>query len=892
MPNIREIASLFLASPGDLYYHLTLLFALQILLMVAWGHRTRAQGAPYTRQLWLAAGGMLLTRVVLLLGNAAAGAGVFPAAAVLPPLERFLDTVLLLFAAWGFLPVLRDRPGLGVGLLVAGLLGAGLAYAFFAARWFPTVEVGIAYNQYWQGDVWEIAGIVVAALALLALVIWWHPGTGWVAGALLAWGGGHAGQLLTSPLSEHLAGIVRLSNLIAVSLLTAAGFREALRVSPGTSTLSQQEAGGVRMLAELARRLDRASDLRSAMGAALPLVAELAGTEMVALGLPAVGRAPGVRFVEVHPRKARLPRLPLPLKTYPVLERAVESQLAQVVADPSDAPDAARLLAQLGFPQAGPLVVEPLAADHDVLGLLLAGNPLAGSRLSEQRVAQVHAVALVLAVALSGVNRRMLAEERAHRTAETLQRQEAERAEQAASLQADLERAQQEAQRFARRVTDLEAEAARQRKRSDELAQIMQQQEEKAREVVVSSAQVAVYEEELRKLAESRETLRADLQAWKQRAEQAEQERGRLEQELAAAEAAAQEVEPAVETAVAGLIMADERGNIVLASPDAQHLLKSSHTDLIGVPLQAAFSDPFWAQTVGELLTGQARTEHPVLVTLESGGKLVRVELSRVGGSDGVPAGYVALLRAEQGQEDWADVVSSLAQELRTPMTSIVGYTDLLLGESAGILGEVQRKFLQRVRTNVERMGSLLNDMIGVTTLEVGRIELRPEPVDLISVIEEAIIGLSAQFRERNLTVRLDMALELPPIRADRDALYQIMLHLLSNACQCSAQGTDVVISGYLEEDDETQLPPYLRVSVMDTGGGIAPQEQPRVFQRFYRADSALIAGLGETGVGMAIAKTLVEAHGGRIWVESEAGVGSTFSFILPVSGPAEEETV
>jgi signal transduction histidine kinase len=132
----------------------------------------------------------------------------------------------------------------------------------------------------------------------------------------------------------------------------------------------------------------------------------------------------------------------------------------------------------------------------------------------------------------------------------------------------------------------------------------------------------------------------------------------------------------------------------------------------------------------------------------------------------------------------------------------------------------------------------------------------------------------------------MDMPSELPSIQADPDSLYQIVLRLLSNACQCSAPGTDVTVHARLEEYDTQMdgLPDYLFMSVTDTGGGIAPQDQQRVFQRLYRADNPLIEGVGDTGVGLSIAKALVEMQGGRIWAESEAGIGSTFSFILPLS--------
>jgi len=265
---------------------------------------------------------------------------------------------------------------------------------------------------------------------------------------------------------------------------------------------------------------------------------------------------------------------------------------------------------------------------------------------------------------------------------------------------------------------------------------------------------------------------------------------------------------------------------------------------------------------------------------------MVRAELTRLPGATGWPGTLAVMLCPEEETTIESEMVVSLIHELRTPMTSITGYTDLLLDESVGILGETQRQFLRRVKANIERMGGLLEDLIKVTTIDSGRLALSPEPVDLINVIESTLVSLSAQFSERGLAIQMDMPSKLPPVHADRDSIYQIVLHLLSNACQCSEPGTEVLVRARLEgyNDQVDDMPDYLSVSVTDTGGGIAPQDQRRVFQRLYRADNPLIAGLGDTGVGLSIVKALVEANGGHIWVESKMGVGSIFSFILPLS--------
>jgi signal transduction histidine kinase len=291
-------------------------------------------------------------------------------------------------------------------------------------------------------------------------------------------------------------------------------------------------------------------------------------------------------------------------------------------------------------------------------------------------------------------------------------------------------------------------------------------------------------------------------------------------------------------------------------------------------------------QAVDRLSREGAQAGDTETVALELGERVVRAELTRLPDGVGWPGVLTVMLYPEEGALFHSEVVVSLVHELRTPMTSISGYIDLLMGETVGIIGETQRQFLQRVKANIERMGGLLNDLVKVTTVDSGRDSLSLEPVNLVSVIESAIMSLSAQFGERELAVQMDMPSELLPVYADRDSLQEIILHLLSNACQCSKSGTEVLVRAQLEEHDDqiAGLPSYLLVSVTDTGGGISSEDQRRVFRRLYRADNPLIAGLGETGVGLSMAKALVEAHGGRIWVESEMGTGSTFSFILPLS--------
>ncbi|HYO88136.1 MAG TPA: ATP-binding protein [Candidatus Limnocylindrales bacterium] len=239
-------------------------------------------------------------------------------------------------------------------------------------------------------------------------------------------------------------------------------------------------------------------------------------------------------------------------------------------------------------------------------------------------------------------------------------------------------------------------------------------------------------------------------------------------------------------------------------------------------------------------------------------------------------------------RQDSPDVLLSMVQDVRTPMTSIVGYVDLLLGESAGILGEMQRKFLQRISTNVQRLTSMLDDLIHVAFLDAGRFTLSPNPLDVTELIEDAIDSAMNALREKGLSLHLNLQENVPEILADRDAISQIVGHLLTNAYLVSPPGADLYISARQDmvnaqvEEGRVEPLPALIVSFEDRGGGIALEDQPRVFARKYKAENPLIQGLGDTGVGLAIARALVEAHGGEIWLESREGIGSTFTFYIP----------
>ncbi len=223
------------------------------------------------------------------------------------------------------------------------------------------------------------------------------------------------------------------------------------------------------------------------------------------------------------------------------------------------------------------------------------------------------------------------------------------------------------------------------------------------------------------------------------------------------------------------------------------------------------------------------------------------------------------------------EFISTVSHELRTPMTSIKGYTDLLFMQAAGPITDAQRKFLTVIKSNADRLATLVNDLLDISRIETGRIRLDRQPTDAAKVIQDVVTALRTKSEEKQLTVTVKVKSPLPPVYADRDRLTQILTNLVDNACRYTPAGGKITVSARRVSDK-------VQIDVADTGIGISPEDQKKVFDRFYRADHPVVQETGGTGLGLAIVKSFVEMHGGTIWLKSELGKGSTFSFTMPIA--------
>jgi PAS domain S-box-containing protein len=231
------------------------------------------------------------------------------------------------------------------------------------------------------------------------------------------------------------------------------------------------------------------------------------------------------------------------------------------------------------------------------------------------------------------------------------------------------------------------------------------------------------------------------------------------------------------------------------------------------------------------------------------------------------------------------DLVSTVSHELRTPLTSLRGFAELMLARE--FPPAKQRHFLSIILGEATRLTSLINDFLDLQRMESGRQQYTFETIDLPALLHESATVFAPTDGAHRL--QLEVAESFPPVRIDADRIRQVLANLLSNAIKFSPRGGTVTVAAFLDGEQAV-------VKVTDEGLGIPAEGVARLFQKFYRVDREETRGIGGTGLGLSLVRQMVEAHGGRIWVESAVGVGSSFFFSLPLATPAttarEPETV
>ncbi len=901
----------------NLTYFLFTFFAIEAACVLAWQHWQRNLSLPARR--WAIAFGVM-GGVQVLLGFAP----VVFAAPNLLPIELTLGVVSTGMLAWGISPYFKQKTLFANLILLFSFVVAG-ALLFLL---FVTGQYDFAENA--------LLGYIILILGLLTVSLLWkinnvQPMVLLATVVLLA---GAIAEMTFGNAAEAV--YFRLSQLVAYVLFAVAMYQEFLEALDIRSEAllnlretSEEQIEGLTGLFDATSAVISSLQLPDVLNGAVEAVVRALHVDQSAIALFTDDAHTVLRMAASYnpQRRGKGNAVTFPISEQPALKHALERVRQVEVNKGYQNPQIQFLFAMMGSPvDTGPLVVQPLVVAKKTIGALVVGNAQSKRPFSGTELQLIATMSTQIAIAIENARTHQNLLNKSQKLVFTLRNQEKETGRQTAALEAELKKARQENNQMAQRLYEQETLARKSQKELTEYQQQVQQLSQQLKLAQVRFEEFSAKHSQLLTAAQSQRKQLAKLKAAQEEIsalkaqiqeltleageakklaealEVAQQRSRRLARALKANKLKLQQqaVVPADgfsadaqawENLSCGVLVSDAQGEINRANAATAQLFRLSGNQLIGKSLDSLVADENWRKAVRRVATAEA----PLVTTaLKMEDRVIKATISPITDpNNGAVTGNVVILydATEEFETQHArdEFIASLAQELRTPMTSIIGYVDLLLGESVGMIGKMQRKFLQRVKANVARMEGLLNDLLGIAAIDAGQLQINPVPLNMAQIIESAVMASKAQLEEKEIQLKVDLPSPMPVIEADPEAIQQVMANLLNNASKCTPVGGDITVSATVTNsnlnavslDEQEQ---WLRIGVTDGGGGIAEKDVDRVFDRFYKADKPLIQGLGETGVGLSLVKHIIEAHGGEVWFETEMGRGTTFYFALPVT--------
>jgi len=335
---------------------------------------------------------------------------------------------------------------------------------------------------------------------------------------------------------------------------------------------------------------------------------------------------------------------------------------------------------------------------------------------------------------------------------------------------------------------------------------------------------------------------------------------------------------------VEGVAVVNGTERLVFANPGFAGILGLDVPPLAGSSLLEVVRQTELIEAVRRVLAGERRVESEIATgTLRQHFFAATVASVREGETSGAVIVLHDITELRKLERVRRDFVANVSHEFRTPLTAIQGFAETLIG---GAIDDPQNRgrFLAIILEHARRLARLTEDLLRLSQMDAEQLELEIRPVSVSQLIESCYETAQRRATEKELNLTAQVPSHLPDVAADSRRLQEVLQNLLDNAIQYTPPGGKIVLSAESQNDD-------VLFTVSDTGIGIPQADQPRIFERFYRVDVARSREAGGTGLGLSIAKHLVEAQGGRIWVESEVGAGSKFHFVVPVFDPKRAAT-
>lgn len=324
-----------------------------------------------------------------------------------------------------------------------------------------------------------------------------------------------------------------------------------------------------------------------------------------------------------------------------------------------------------------------------------------------------------------------------------------------------------------------------------------------------------------------------------------------------------------------GVLILDGEGKIEIFNRALREMFSPRYGDVQGKTLIEAFRNLELQNAFDRFKkAGGPVTEEVTMGTLDP--VILDVSISSIPGEEKAMIVFHDVTRLKKLEKMRVDFVANVTHEIRTPLTAIIGFIETLQ-EGAIEQEETAKKFLEIISRHARRLNRLVEDLLTLSNIELGEMKFFFESVSLSGVVENVLPVVAARAEEKKITIVKEIPEGLPPVRADRDRLVQILLNILDNAVKFTPASGKITLSAAVEGDD------YVLIRVEDTGIGVPVDEIPRLGERFYRVDKTRSREMGGTGLGLSIVKHLMAAHGGRMEIESHLGKGTIVSLLFPI---------
>jgi len=325
-----------------------------------------------------------------------------------------------------------------------------------------------------------------------------------------------------------------------------------------------------------------------------------------------------------------------------------------------------------------------------------------------------------------------------------------------------------------------------------------------------------------------------------------------------------------------GIMVVDEKGRILLMNPSLRKLFFVDSMPEMKSPVEA-IRNPQIQDMVDKIIKDKQKLISEEIAVSQPEEKTLRINavpIMRNNVLEGAVLVFHDITELRKLERVRQDFVANVSHELRTPISSIKGYSETLL-EGAIEDKDNVREFISIIYQDSNRLANLIDDLLDLSKIESGKMKMTFAPLDIQPILKRCLGVLEKTIKDKKLSVAINIPDGISKVMVDDKRLAQVFLNLLDNAVKYSGDGGSIKVNASSNGD-------FVQIDITDTGMGIPEKDLPRIFERFYRVDKARSRELGGTGLGLSIVKHIVLSHGGQVWVKSELGLGSTFSFTIP----------